>query len=347
MAPESRRRRSSSGSGSTSRASSCSRSSPATGSRSTRRTTTTRSSRTRGSTAGTISSAARPSYAGMNDFALFDGKWFISFPPFPAILMLPLVWLVGQPRELPRRPVHRLARRHRPRGALPRAREAAAHRALGAHRGRERPPRAALRVRHRLLLHRGPGHRLVRGARRRRRARRALRPLRARRRSAPCSPGAMLGCMFLTRTTTLLVGGLLRPRGRARRLRRPERASRARYRRGPLVERAREVLARRSTAQRSCALVVALRVPGRSSRSPSRSWLNNARFHNPAPWAFGHEYLQVGWKTRIDRWGLFSFHFLPRNLAVMLGEPAVEARAERAEGPARALGMTFQRPALR
>src|SRR6185295_18229042 len=40
-----------------------------------------------------------PSYTGMNDFALYDGKWFISFPPFPAILMMPLVWLSGSPEN--------------------------------------------------------------------------------------------------------------------------------------------------------------------------------------------------------------------------------------------------------
>src|SRR5687768_14727207 len=40
-----------------------------------------------------------PSYSGMNDFALYDGKWFISFPPFPAILMVPLVWVSGSPEN--------------------------------------------------------------------------------------------------------------------------------------------------------------------------------------------------------------------------------------------------------
>ena len=40
-----------------------------------------------------------PGYSGMNDFALFEGKWFISFPPFPAVLMLPLVWASGSPEN--------------------------------------------------------------------------------------------------------------------------------------------------------------------------------------------------------------------------------------------------------
>jgi hypothetical protein len=33
-----------------------------------------------------------PSYAGGNDFASYGGKWFITFPPFPAVLLVPLVW---------------------------------------------------------------------------------------------------------------------------------------------------------------------------------------------------------------------------------------------------------------
>lgn len=36
-----------------------------------------------------------PAYAGRNDFALYDGKWFVVFPPFPALLVLPFVWLAG------------------------------------------------------------------------------------------------------------------------------------------------------------------------------------------------------------------------------------------------------------
>jgi hypothetical protein len=39
--------------------------------------------------------AGPPSYAGGNDFALFAGKTYITFPPFPALIMLPLVALSG------------------------------------------------------------------------------------------------------------------------------------------------------------------------------------------------------------------------------------------------------------
>ena len=36
-----------------------------------------------------------PDYTGMNDFAVHNGKYFVSFPPFPAVLLVPVVKLVG------------------------------------------------------------------------------------------------------------------------------------------------------------------------------------------------------------------------------------------------------------
>lgn len=36
-----------------------------------------------------------PAYAGRNDFALFGDRWFVVFPPFPALVLLPAVWLAG------------------------------------------------------------------------------------------------------------------------------------------------------------------------------------------------------------------------------------------------------------
>lgn len=32
----------------------------------------------------------------------------------------------------------------------------------------------------------------------------------------------------------------------------------------------------------------------------------------------GYRYLQIGWRTRIERWGLFNYHYLGRNLAIFL-----------------------------
>jgi hypothetical protein len=43
---------------------------------------------------------------------------------------------------------------------------------------------------------------------------------------------------------------------------------------------------------------------------------NFLRFGNPA--VFGHEYLNIAWQDRIQKWGLVNIHFLSRNLACAL-----------------------------
>ncbi len=43
---------------------------------------------------------------------------------------------------------------------------------------------------------------------------------------------------------------------------------------------------------------------------------NAARFGDPLE--FGHRYLDVVWRPRMERWGLFSFHYVGRNLGVAL-----------------------------
>ncbi len=45
-------------------------------------------------------------------------------------------------------------------------------------------------------------------------------------------------------------------------------------------------------------------------------WHNHARFGDPFEW--GHTYLQIRWRPRIERWGLFNYHYLGRNLAIFL-----------------------------
>jgi hypothetical protein len=45
-------------------------------------------------------------------------------------------------------------------------------------------------------------------------------------------------------------------------------------------------------------------------------WINLRRFGSM--FEFGHSFLVIGWRARIDKWGLFSYHYLPKNLGVML-----------------------------
>ena len=44
------------------------------------------------------------------------------------------------------------------------------------------------------------------------------------------------------------------------------------------------------------------------------AWHNYARFGDFTE--FGHRFLQIRWRTRIETWGLFSTHYLPRNLTI-------------------------------
>jgi hypothetical protein len=46
------------------------------------------------------------------------------------------------------------------------------------------------------------------------------------------------------------------------------------------------------------------------------AWHNHARFGSP--FEFGHRFLNVQWQERIARFGLFNYHFLSRNLAAAL-----------------------------
>jgi hypothetical protein len=45
-------------------------------------------------------------------------------------------------------------------------------------------------------------------------------------------------------------------------------------------------------------------------------WMNDARFDDP--FEFGHSHLNVRWRARIEKWGLFNYHYLGKNLGVML-----------------------------
>lgn len=45
-------------------------------------------------------------------------------------------------------------------------------------------------------------------------------------------------------------------------------------------------------------------------------WMNEARFEDP--FEFGHRYLQIRWTPRIEKWGLFNYHYFGKNLAVFV-----------------------------
>ena len=43
---------------------------------------------------------------------------------------------------------------------------------------------------------------------------------------------------------------------------------------------------------------------------------NYARFDDP--FEFGHSFLQIYWRDRIEKWGLFNYHYVSKNLRVFL-----------------------------
>src|SRR3954471_11965395 len=41
-----------------------------------------------------------PAYTQNNDFAEFQGRYYVSFPPFPAVILLPFAKMAGSPENL-------------------------------------------------------------------------------------------------------------------------------------------------------------------------------------------------------------------------------------------------------
>ena len=129
----------------------------------------------------------------------------------------------------------------------------------------------------------------------------------------PFTAGICLGFGFVTRTpipfsAPLVVGEILR-----RNLRQGTQSSersRPDAERPPLRALCRQVAwgpaLRQLTMAGGPALIIAA----------SALLLNFLRFDSP--FEFGHYYLNVRWTERIQRWGLFNYHFLSRNLAVLL-----------------------------
>jgi hypothetical protein len=48
------------------------------------------------------------------------------------------------------------------------------------------------------------------------------------------------------------------------------------------------------------------------------TWTNYSRFHSLNPSDFGHEFLGVAWRARMQKWGIVDYHYLAKNLGVML-----------------------------
>lgn len=250
-----------------------------------------------------------PAYAQGNDFAQYQGKTYISFPPFPAVLMLPFVALAGSPEEFrDGQFMVWLA------GVGPAVLFLLLEK-LRRNRTSQRTERENLVFS--FLLAFGTvyfftavegtvwfaAHVVGVGLA-------ALYLLCALDAERPFLAGLLLSCSWMTRPSTALIGVVFAME-----------ALRVSCKgglpgEGSLESRLRQIRTRldvsawlRRMVPFAIPVVIVLGIS---------SAMNYSRFGNPSPTAFGHEHLSVFWKGRIQAWGLFGYHYLPKNLGVML-----------------------------
>ncbi|MRG90923.1 hypothetical protein [Polyangium spumosum] len=240
-----------------------------------------------------------PAYTGNNDFAVWGGKHYVSFPPFPAVLLLPAVAIAGSAERVRDGQIF---------ASLAGLAPALLYLGLDA---LSRAGRTGRSERENVLLAllfafgtvywfsavQGTvwfaAH--VVGA-----ALAALYLFASIGAAHPLLAGFAIGLAFATRTPLgfafpLFVYEALRASSRA--------GAGARLRLADVDTR---VLARKLAlfAAPAAALLGVL------------LWYNAARFGDP--FEFGHRLLAITWRARIEKWGLFSFHYLGRNLGVIL-----------------------------
>jgi hypothetical protein len=127
----------------------------------------------------------------------------------------------------------------------------------------------------------------------------------------PWAAGSMLGLLFLTRPTTALLSAFFGVEA-LRAARAPEAAPP-----DPALLWHRRLAAWLGAVRvrRALLLVAQFSVPVLIAGALAM-WHNAERFGDP--FEFGHSLLQIRWRPRIEKWGLFNYHYLGRNLAVFL-----------------------------
>lgn len=156
----------------------------------------------------------------------------------------------------------------------------------------------------------------------------------------PVLAGTMLGLAFMTRPTTLLLGAFFVGEALWSR------------RRGPPTEQAAAPTGPRwfgrflagadlRDASKRC-LLFALPILAIGSVA---MWMNQARFDDP--FEFGHRYLDIRWRGRIEKWGLFNYHYVAKNLSVFLaGLPWISAEPPYLRISRHGLALWFTTPGL-
>jgi hypothetical protein len=261
-----------------------------------------------------------PVYAGNNDFAHHAGKWFVVFPPFPAALLLPAVKLAGSAEKVQDGQFFLWL------AGLGPAFLFLALEKLRRHGRSGRSERDDLLLT--ILFAFGTVYFFcaeqgtvwyaahVVGV-----SLAALYLLWALEAERPLLAGLALGLGFATRSPLLFAAPLF--------LSEAARTSAAPGAPCPLVET--RAWLRTVSWGRFTKLALAFALPLLLIVGLSL-WHNQARFGDP--FEVGYRYLTVVWQKRIEKWGLFDYHYLPRNLGVILASlPWLPADAEKAAAP--------------
>jgi hypothetical protein len=240
-----------------------------------------------------------PAYTQNNDFAEFRGRWYVTFPPFPALLLLPWAKAAGVPENLRDGQVWLWFAGLGP-SLLFLVLEKL--RRMGESEIGERMSLAlswlfAFGTVYFFSAEQGTvwfaAHVVAV-------ALAALFVLCALEAERPIVAGTAVGLLFMTRPPMLLVGLLF------------------------VLEAGRTH--RNDWAQIARKLALFL-VPV-AAIGAVFLFYNRARFGQA--FAFGHEHLTVNWHARIQKWGLFSYHYLARNLGIVLASlPYVNKAAPR------------------
>ncbi len=272
-----------------------------------------------------------PAYAGMNDFAQFGDRWYIPFPPFPAVLMLPWVWLAGSAAGVRDGQVFLWLAGVAP-AALFLALEKLSRLSLSARSTLENLALAALFAFGSVYFFTAEqgtvwfaAHVVGAGLF-------ALFLLFAIDAERPFLAGLVLGLAFLTRTPLIFAAvlfglealrvcsrpepgpppALASPEGELSVAQEPLRSEAARSEStGKRVAAWWAALDKRRLlvlcAQFSAPLLICVGIA---------MWHNYARFGSVSE--VGYRFLKVRWAARMERWGLFNYHYLARNLGMLL-----------------------------
>ncbi len=252
-------------------------------------------------------------YSQMNDFGRFppnspQAKWYVTFPPFTAMLMLPFVVLAGSPEEFQDGQFMVWLSGIAP-AVLFLVLEKLRRKSDSARSERENIFFALLYAFGTVYFFTAVegttwfAHHIVAAALL------AIYMLFAIDAERPWLAGLMMGFMFLTRPHVVLaslVFGLEAIRVSCKDGLVTE---------GRLIERIEKTWARvdKPAFMRR---VVMFSVPILACMAFA-SWLNVSRWGRLSPTAFGHEYLTVAWQGRMLKWGVFGYHYFAKNLGVV------------------------------